>query len=69
MSILYSLTNDSVANIYFLLIAIHEIGHNLAFGHKYPLCNRFFGMFANLPIGVPMSVTFKRYHADHHTVS
>ena len=46
--------------------SIHEIGHNLAFGHKYPLCNRALGMLANLPIFVPMSVTYKKYHADHH---
>ena len=46
--------------------AIHEIGHNLAFGHKYPLWNRALGMFANLPMVVPLSVTYKKYHSDHH---
>ena len=28
--------------------------------------NRCFGVFATLPIGVPYSVSFKRYHMDHH---
>ncbi|CAD5113593.1 DgyrCDS2754 [Dimorphilus gyrociliatus] len=46
--------------------AIHEIGHNLAFGHKYPLWNRALGFWTNLPMGIPISVTYKRYHSDHH---
>ncbi|KAH7431685.1 hypothetical protein KP509_08G061200 [Ceratopteris richardii] len=47
-----------------LFLAIHELSHNLAF--STPIYNRLLGIFANLPVGVPMSVTFQKYHLDHH---
>ncbi|GAB1603881.1 sphingolipid delta(4)-desaturase/C4-monooxygenase DES2-like [Argonauta hians] len=46
--------------------AIHEIGHNLAFGHTRPIANRVLSIFCNLPLGVPMALSYRKYHTDHH---
>jgi sphingolipid 4-desaturase/C4-monooxygenase len=40
-----------------LFLAIHEISHNLAF--KSPMLNRLGAVFANLPIGIPYSASFR----------
>lgn len=47
-----------------LFLAIHEITHNLAF--KKIVHNKLLALFSNLPIGVPYSMLFKRYHLEHH---
>ncbi|KAI1817343.1 fatty acid desaturase-domain-containing protein [Poronia punctata] len=47
-----------------LFLAIHEISHNLAF--RSPTANRLLSIFANLPIGIPYSASFRPYHLTHH---
>jgi sphingolipid delta-4 desaturase len=47
-----------------LLLAIHELSHNLAF--RRPWQNRWFALFVNLPVGVPVAESFRYYHLLHH---
>ena len=47
-----------------LFMSIHEIGHNLACRGIW--ANRFFSMFANLPVGLPYAISFRAYHNEHH---
>ncbi|XP_070200018.1 sphingolipid delta(4)-desaturase DES1-like [Littorina saxatilis] len=49
-----------------LSVGLHELGHNLAFGHRNSWLNRALGIFCNVPLIVPLAITFKKYHADHH---
>jgi sphingolipid delta-4 desaturase len=46
-----------------LFLAIHEISHNLAFREGWK--NRLFAVFANLPIGIPYSASFRVSTLSH----
>lgn len=63
--ILLAYTIGSILN-HSLMLAIHEICHCTAFGIEYPKLNKFIGMIANLPMVLPYSISFKKYHNDHH---
>jgi sphingolipid delta-4 desaturase len=47
-----------------MTLAIHELSHGLGF--KKPLHNKLCAIFANLPMGIPSAITFKKYHMEHH---
>lgn len=47
-----------------LTLAIHELSHNLMF--KSVKANRYFSIFANLPLVFAYAVSFKKYHMEHH---
>jgi sphingolipid delta-4 desaturase len=47
-----------------LTLAMHETSHFLAFASQ--LHNRLFGIWINLPLGIPAFSSFLRYHRDHH---
>jgi sphingolipid delta-4 desaturase len=48
-----------------LFVCIHECSHNLVFKNR--MLNMWSGMFANLPLMLPSSVSFQRYHLKHHS--
>lgn len=47
-----------------LQLAVHELSHNL--GSHHVVINKWIAIFANLPTGFPSSVSFQKYHMDHH---
>merc|ERR1712178_30808 len=52
-----------------LFLAIHEISHDLGASKKADIAwraNQFLAMFANCPIAIAYSVTFRPYHMEHH---
>lgn len=49
-----------------LMAAIHEVGHDFAFGHACPTANRLFEFFCNLPLGIPGIVSMQNNHLEHH---
>lgn len=50
--------------VHSITLAIHELSHNLFF--KKRLHNVLYGYFCNIPMVVPYSATFKKYHIEHH---
>lgn len=47
-----------------MTLAIHELSHNLGFKERWK--NRMLAITANIPMGIPAAVSFKRYHLEHH---
>jgi sphingolipid delta-4 desaturase len=47
-----------------MTLAVHELSHNLGFKTRW--MNRYLAIFANIPMGIPAAVQFKRYHLEHH---
>jgi len=52
-----------------LQLAMHEISHNLAFKATTATglaLNRALSIAANLPLGIPAAISFRKYHMEHH---
>jgi len=47
-----------------LQLAVHELSHNLCSTSVF--VNKWIAIMANLPTGFPSSVSFQKYHMDHH---
>jgi sphingolipid delta-4 desaturase len=47
-----------------LTLAIHEMSHNLFFADI--MSNVYYSYFANFPLVIPYSASFKKYHLEHH---
>jgi len=47
-----------------MTLAMHEISHNL--GATTMMRNRILAITANLPMGIPAAISFRRYHYEHH---
>lgn len=47
-----------------LVLAVHEITHDLAFKKK--VLNNWLAIIVNFPLVVPFAMAFKAYHAEHH---
>ena len=48
-----------------LFVCMHECAHNLVFKKRY--FNTIAGIIANLPMVLPSSVSFQKYHLKHHS--
>ena len=52
-----------------LQLGMHEISHNLAFKFSTKrgmVLNRLLSLVANLPLGIPAAISFRKYHLEHH---
>ncbi|PVU90814.1 hypothetical protein BB559_004434 [Furculomyces boomerangus] len=56
------IVGGTVVGIYGVII--HETCHGLVF--KKLLSNRLLSMFVNIPMVVPIAMSFRRYHLEHH---
>lgn len=50
-----------------LFLAIHEHSHCTSFGARWRWPSTILGFLSNTPAVVPMFISFRKYHADHHT--